>query len=80
MSYRNRIFNELGFDNPLDFDNGDQGPPGGVQVMEPAIIRAHPKYCPDRIQRFTGSCLPTDPWPCPPSDVVEDDVALSAAQ
>mmetsp|Transcript_29780 Transcript_29780/g.71770 ORF Transcript_29780/g.71770 Transcript_29780/m.71770 type:complete len:1445 (+) Transcript_29780:115-4449(+) len=63
MSYRNRIFNELGFDNPLDFDNGDQGPPGGVQVMEPASIRAHPKYCPDRIQRSTGSSLPTDPWP-----------------
>jgi hypothetical protein len=63
LDYRTKIFNELGFDNSLEFDNGDQGPAGGVQIMEPASIRAHPKYCPDRIQRSTGSSMPTDPWP-----------------
>jgi hypothetical protein len=34
-----------------------------TQVMEPASVRAHPKYCPDRIQRSTRSSSATEPWP-----------------
>jgi hemoglobin-like flavoprotein len=63
LSSRQKMFQELRFDSPLEFDNGDMGPAGGVQVLESASVRAHPKYCPDRIQRCTVSCLPSDPWP-----------------
>jgi len=31
--------------------------------MELAIVRAHPKYKPDRIIRCTGTADPHDPWP-----------------
>jgi hemoglobin-like flavoprotein len=63
FSYRQKLLDELNFDLPLEFDNGDKGPSGGIRVMEPASVRAHPKYCPDRIQRSTGSSSPTEPWP-----------------
>ena len=36
---------------------------GSKQVLENASVRMHPKYVPDRIIRYSGSTLPTDPWP-----------------
>jgi len=63
ISFRKRRFEELGFDLPLDFDDGDMGPEGGVVDTEPASIRSHPKYKPDRILRFTGEASVSDPWP-----------------
>jgi hypothetical protein len=74
LKYRRKIYAELGFDEPLEFDNGDQGPPGGIQIKEPASVRAHEKYCPDRIQRSTGSTNPADAWPSlSPEDLAEVD-------
>lgn len=32
LKYRNTIFNGLGFDIPLELDQNDHGPAGGVQV------------------------------------------------
>jgi len=63
MRWRRRIFKEMRFDEPLEFDNGDAGPSGGIQVLEPASVRADPKYVPDRIMRFTGEASEHDPWP-----------------
>jgi len=60
---RTKYFDELGFENPLEFDNGDAGPPGGLQVLEPASVRADPRYIPDRIMRYTGEANENDPWP-----------------
>jgi len=63
LKYRKKVFAELSFDEPLEFDNGDEGPSGGIQIKEPASVRAHAKYCPDRIQRSTGSTNPCEAWP-----------------
>jgi hemoglobin-like flavoprotein len=63
LSFRQKMLDELNFHLPLEFDNGDKGPSGGMQEREPASVRAHAKYCPDRIQRSTGSSCPTEPWP-----------------
>ncbi len=54
---------ELDFDQNLEFDSGDIGPSGGVQMLETAFVRVHPKYVPDRIIRNPGTALLTDPWP-----------------
>ena len=32
LLWRRNIFDELKFDEPLEFDNGDAGPSGGIQV------------------------------------------------
>eukprot|EP00283_Hemiselmis_rufescens_P021919 CAMPEP_0173441354 /NCGR_PEP_ID=MMETSP1357-20121228/23916_1 /TAXON_ID=77926 /ORGANISM="Hemiselmis rufescens, Strain PCC563" /LENGTH=179 /DNA_ID=CAMNT_0014406931 /DNA_START=1 /DNA_END=540 /DNA_ORIENTATION=- len=63
MSLRKKIWDKIDFDNPLEFDHGDEGPTGGIQVMELAMVRAHPKYKPDRIIQCTGTADPHDPWP-----------------
>lgn len=67
LRYRNRIFNDLGFDIPLELDQNDHGPAGGIQVFQDCAVRSHPKYVPDRVIRFPGDASPTDPWP---SDVL----------
>jgi hypothetical protein len=33
LSRRQRLFDSLGFDAPLEFDRGDIGVPGGLQVL-----------------------------------------------
>jgi len=61
--YRIKVWNEFNFDLPLQFDAGDDGPSGGIQVLEPASVRAAKKYVPDRVLRFPGEAKSTDPWP-----------------
>ncbi len=63
MAQRKKIWDSMGFFSPLQFDHGDEGPAGGVQVRENAVVRADPKYVPDRIIRCTGKASPNDPWP-----------------
>jgi len=63
MSFRRKIWDAFDFFKPIEFDNGDEGPSGGVQVYELASVRASPKYKPDRIIRCTGTADPHDPWP-----------------
>jgi len=63
LHYRIKLFKSMGFDEPLDFEVGDDGPSGGIQELEPASIRSDPKYQPDRILRFTGEASASDPWP-----------------
>jgi len=48
------------FDERLEFNQGDIGLPGGVQILEPAS--AHPTTV-DRIRRYGGSTSPDLPWP-----------------
>jgi len=63
LSIRRRIFRRFGFDLPVEFDTGDEGPTGGIQVLEQASVQAHPKYIPDRIMRATGPSSELEPWP-----------------
>mmetsp|Transcript_34261 Transcript_34261/g.84253 ORF Transcript_34261/g.84253 Transcript_34261/m.84253 type:complete len:954 (+) Transcript_34261:1476-4337(+) len=72
QNIRRKFYDELGFDSPLEFDKGDEGPPGGVQARMPSSIRVDEKYIPDRILRFTGESSPMDPWPSSRNDNVED--------
>lgn len=50
----------LCLNQPLEFNQGDVGPPGGIQVLEGA--NEHP-VTQDHIQRFGGSCSVDQPWP-----------------
>ena len=49
-----------GLDKRLEFNEGDIGSKGGIQVMEPAS--AYPSTQ-DMIKRFGGPTSPTMPWP-----------------
>jgi len=48
------------FDKKLEFDEGDVGISGGMQVWESS--RLHPIVS-ETIRRFGGSCSPEQPWP-----------------
>merc|ERR1711879_507558 len=50
----------LKLDEPLEFNEGDIGLAGGIQVQEPS--NANPTTV-DAIRRFGGSTSPTMPWP-----------------
>lgn len=63
LSWRRKLYKALEFEKPLEFESGDEGPPGGIQVNEPASVQAHQKYIPDRIMRSTGPASEMDPWP-----------------
>ncbi|CAE6919578.1 unnamed protein product [Symbiodinium sp. CCMP2456] len=52
----------LHLEEPLEFSEGDVGPAGGLQVLEPA--KAH-LVIQDSVQRFSGSTSPDTPWPEP---------------
>jgi len=75
LSYRKQLYAQLKFDEPLYFDASDDGPSGGISLIEPASVRSHPKYVPDRVMRITGEASPMDPWPREQDQyVVEEEV------
>eukprot|EP00933_Yihiella_yeosuensis_P026147 TRINITY_DN20287_c0_g1_i1.p1 TRINITY_DN20287_c0_g1~~TRINITY_DN20287_c0_g1_i1.p1 ORF type:complete len:1108 (-),score=261.28 TRINITY_DN20287_c0_g1_i1:312-3635(-) len=49
----------LGLDNPLEFNEGDVGMAGGIQVMEMQSANLVTK---DRILRYGGTCEASVPW------------------
>uniref|UniRef100_A0A7S4PAX6 Globin family profile domain-containing protein n=3 Tax=Guillardia theta TaxID=55529 RepID=A0A7S4PAX6_GUITH len=60
LSWKRKIFCDLGFHLPLNFTASDVGPAGGIQEIEKDTCE---RYVPDRIMRFTGDASPEDPWP-----------------
>jgi len=54
-----RLVKSMDFDRCLEFNEGDVGFSGGIQVLEPAWW--HPTSV-DRIQRVGGSTSPMAPW------------------
>lgn len=56
----NKFIEELRLDEPLEFNEGDKGPPGGISFLEPASL--HPSVK-DSIHRYGGTCSPDEPWP-----------------
>ncbi|KAJ1486818.1 hypothetical protein T484DRAFT_1788372 [Baffinella frigidus] len=60
ITWRRKLFKDLGFHEKLPFGKDDLGPAGGIQVLEADSCE---RYNPDRVMRFTGSATVTDPWP-----------------
>mmetsp|Transcript_44684 Transcript_44684/g.103258 ORF Transcript_44684/g.103258 Transcript_44684/m.103258 type:complete len:1213 (-) Transcript_44684:53-3691(-) len=56
----NNFRETMRFDEKLEFNAGDVGVAGGVQIMEPAAL--NPTTV-DAIKRYGGSTSPTMPWP-----------------
>jgi len=71
LRWRRKLWEEMDFDKPVEFDLGDEGPSGGLQVVVPASRREQVRYVPDRIQRYAGPASPMDPWPMDHEDVEE---------
>lgn len=55
-----RFLQGMKFDERLEFNEGDVGLPGGVQIMEPAATNI---VTVDSIRRFGGSSAVAMPWP-----------------
>lgn len=66
------FLNGLAMDTPLEFNEGDVGLAGGIQVLEPAS--AHPVF-EDTIKRYGGSTDPQAPWPLEVVEEAEDRLA-----
>jgi len=66
------FLNGLAMDTPLEFNAGDVGLAGGIQVLEPAS--AHPVF-EDIIKRYGGSTDPQAPWPREVVEEAEDRLA-----
>jgi hemoglobin-like flavoprotein len=56
----NIFVTKLRMDEPLEFDEGDIGPPGGMQILESSS--SNPVLV-DMIRRFGGACSGDMPWP-----------------
>lgn len=65
-----RFLQGLHFDQRLEFEEGDVGLAGGIQVTEPSW--AHPTTV-DSIRRFGGSTSPEMPWPEDERLLTDDD-------
>lgn len=63
MKYRQKVYDSMRLDEPLEFDAGDLGPAGGVQVLEVVGRQKTNQSADDRITRFPGQCDPGNPWP-----------------
>lgn len=55
-----RFRNDLHFDEALEFDPGDLGLQGGIQVLEP---QHRDNVLEEQIRRYGGSTSPSMPWP-----------------
>ena len=63
LSRRRMYFDSLGFGEPLFFDGGDDGPPGGVQRMVDSKLLTHHAYTVlDQVERYSGSSMAEEPW------------------
>jgi hypothetical protein len=56
----NKFVESCGFENKLEFSEGDVGVNGGMQTTEPAQLHSNTR---ETIFRFGGSCSPENPWP-----------------
>jgi hemoglobin-like flavoprotein len=56
----NRFLQSVGLHLPIEFNEGDVGLSGGIQILEEGSL--HPVTT-DTITRYGGSCAPELPWP-----------------
>mmetsp|Transcript_60751 Transcript_60751/g.131739 ORF Transcript_60751/g.131739 Transcript_60751/m.131739 type:complete len:472 (+) Transcript_60751:118-1533(+) len=57
--------NSLGLDQPIEFNAGDVGLAGGIQITELATLHPTPL---DGIHRYGGATSPSQPWPIEQAD------------
>jgi len=55
-----KFLQDLKLDERLEFDEGDLGLPGGLQVLEPAGLH---RQTAESIRRYGGATAPEMPWP-----------------
>merc|ERR1711862_1060023 len=55
-----RFVQSLDLDQPIEFNDGDVGLSGGIQVLEPSSAHT---CAVDTVSRFGGSCSPDMQWP-----------------
>jgi len=60
---RQRFWDKMQMDAPVEFDAGDLGPSGGLQVQEHVGRDASERAADDRITRYPGQCDPGKEWP-----------------
>jgi len=60
----------LNFEERMEFNEGDIGLAGGVQILEPANASVVTEDC---IKRYGGSTAPSKPWPEDDTSAVEED-------
>lgn len=60
----------LSLDTPLEFNEGDVGMGGGMQIWEPASEHLVSR---DSIQRYGGAASPAEPWPESHAAIQDDD-------
>jgi len=65
------------FDERIEFDEGDLGLNGGIQVSEPLSKHAKDDMVDDHIQRFPGEASPKIPWPVSQSAAKTTDEKLA---
>mmetsp|Transcript_60983 Transcript_60983/g.142756 ORF Transcript_60983/g.142756 Transcript_60983/m.142756 type:complete len:1105 (-) Transcript_60983:15-3329(-) len=61
----NKFLSHLRFEDPLEFNEGDVGMAGGIQVLEPANANMVTE---DIIKRYGGPTAPSTPWPQEPDE------------
>lgn len=69
----NCFLSSLGFEQPLEFNEGDIGLAGGIAIMEPASV--NPTSV-DRIKRYGGTTSSEKPWPEEPEALTDEDKFL----
>merc|ERR1719453_1468342 len=65
-----RFMESLRLDKNLEFNEGDIGVAGGLQILEPARLNPTTK---DQISRFGGSTSPSIQWPAEDEEGDEND-------
>jgi len=63
LKARRQYYAGMHMDLPVEFDEGDFGPEGGVQIREAVGRQMSERTFDDRIKRFPGECNPAKAWP-----------------
>jgi len=63
LKQRREFFLRMGMAAPVEFDEGDFGPEGGIQVREAVGRQMTKQAADDRIKRYPGECNPEKAWP-----------------
>jgi len=75
LEKRTDIWKSLHFDQQIEFDEGDLGLKGAIQVQE--SITKHSKDASDRVRRFPGAAGTHLPWPADKKDATSTEAKMS---
>jgi len=63
LKSRRAVWAGMSMELNVEFDEGDFGPEGGIQVREAVGRQMSERAADDRIKRFPGECNPEKAWP-----------------